>query len=151
MPSVQARSQGWAAQAGLWVLVDSRREREEVLHTGLEAELHILAGEARHIGLVEVLEEEGDHSLGEEAHHIAGGVQAALHIVPEEVLEEEARHNVLVVEEGVHNLAEVERRIADVVQVVVGHSPAAEGDHRNHPVGVDRRSNQTCLLVLFPS
>lgn len=150
MPSVQARSQGWAAQAGLWVLVDSRHEREEVLHIGLEAELQILAGEARHIGLVEVLEEEGGHSLVEEAHHIAGGVQAALHIVPEAVLEE-ARHNVLVVEEGGHNLAEVERRIADVVQVVVGHSPAAEGDHRNHPVGADRRSNQTCLLVLFLS
>ena len=24
-----------------------------------------------------------------------------------------------------------------------------EGDHRNRPVGADRRSNQTCLLVLL--
>lgn len=39
-----------------------------------------------------------------EARRIAGAV-AALHIVPAEVLEEEARHNVLVEEVGDHILA----------------------------------------------
>ena len=47
MLSVQAHSQDWAAQAGLWVLVGSRRERRVVLHIVPVAE--------RHIGLVEVL------------------------------------------------------------------------------------------------
>lgn len=49
MLSVQERSQDWAAQAGLWVLVDSRRERLEVPHTVLVAERHIAPVEAGHI------------------------------------------------------------------------------------------------------
>ena len=40
-----------------------------------------------------------------EAHRIADAVEAALRIVLEEVLEEEARHNVLVEEVGDHILA----------------------------------------------
>lgn len=111
----------------------------------------------------------------------------AHHIVPEEVLEEEARHNVLVVEEGDHNLAElqpssvmrfVEQPLTALqltwssvwlmlsrwwlaiallrcdscqqrCRVLIMTHDTYEGDHRNHPVGADRRSNQTCLLVLF--
>jgi len=142
-------------QAGLWVLVGSRRGRlgalrslaEEAHHIALVEVLveeggRILVGEeARHIVLEEVPEEGGDHNLAEEAHRIAGVVQEALHIVLEE-----ARRNDLVVEEDDHILVgEVEHHI-DLV--VVGHSPVGEGDHRNRPVGAaDRRSNQTCLLV----
>lgn len=129
------------AQAGLWVLADSRRERVEVLHIVLEVVLE----EGHRNGLAE---EAGGHNLAEEARRIAGAV-AALHIVPAEVLEEEARHNVLVEEVGDHILAGAERRIAGVDLVVVGHSPVEEGGHRNRPVGADRRSNQTCLLVWF--
>lgn len=147
MPSVQARSQDWAAQAGLWGLAGSRRERVEVLH--------ILAEEVRHIVLEVVQEEvhrnglvgeEGGHNLVEEARRIAGAV-AALHIAPEEVLEEAARHNGLVEEVGGHILAGVERRIAGVDLVVVGHSPVEEEGHRNRRVGADRRNNQTCLQI----
>ena len=62
MPSVQARSQDWAAQGELWVLAGSHHERLEVLHIGLVAELHI--------GLVVVLEEVHRNSpVGEEDGH----------------------------------------------------------------------------------
>ena len=58
MPSVQERSQDWVAQAGLWVLADSRRERVEVLHIVLEVVLE----EGHRNGLAE---EAGGHNLAE--------------------------------------------------------------------------------------
>lgn len=135
------------------MLVGSRRERLEVLHIVPVAGHHIVPVEVLHNLAGEVhrdvlVAEEGVHSLAEEARRIAGAVQVALHIVPGVVLEEEARRNVLVVVEGGHILVEeVVRRIAGVDLAVVGHSPVEEGDHRNRPVGADRRSSQTCLLV----
>ena len=58
MLSVQGRSQDWAAQAGLWVLAGSRRERLEVLHTGLAEVLEVALRNA-------LAEEEAGHSLAE--------------------------------------------------------------------------------------